>query len=200
MREDTTDEQTIAAYDEHVDRYLQFADSLPDAAALDAFIRHLPPGGHVLDLGCGTGAYAAAMAKRGLVVAAIDGSPEMVRVARHHYGVMAACRRFDDLDQTASYDGVWANFSLLHAPKAAFAGHLQTIGRALKPAGILHLGLKLGTGEGRDRLGRFYAYYTSDELRRLLADAGFYVIRERSGTGTGLAGVSEDFITLLARI
>ena len=199
MREDSTDGRTIAAYDAHVDRYQQFADSLPDAAALEAFISHLPPSAEVLDLGCGSGAYAAAMEKRGLVVTAFDASPEMVRIAHQHYGIRAECRGFHELEQTAAFDGVWANFSLLHARKAAMPRHLKAIRTALRTAGILHLGLKLGTGERRDVLGRFYAYYTYDELHQRLADSGFEIIQHRSGKGAGLAGVTEAFITLLAR-
>lgn len=43
---------------------------------------HLPPDAHVLDLCCGTGQLAQALAERGYQVTGIDGSEEMIRFAR----------------------------------------------------------------------------------------------------------------------
>ena len=40
--------------------------------------RHLPPAGHLLDIGCGTGAYTFALAKRGYRITAIDLAEELV--------------------------------------------------------------------------------------------------------------------------
>ena len=59
----------------------------------------------------------------------------------------ARLARFDELDAVARYDGIWANFSLLHAPRAEMPGNLARISRALRPGGWLHLGLKLGQGD-----------------------------------------------------
>jgi len=44
--------------------------------------RHVPPGGHLLDLGCGPGTDDVAFASRGYRVTAIDWSPAMVNEAR----------------------------------------------------------------------------------------------------------------------
>jgi SAM-dependent methyltransferase len=157
----------------------------------------LPEGGAILDLGCGPGFHAARMASKGFRVSAIDATPAFVEAAREK-GVDARLGSFDDLTETAAYDGIWASFSLLHAPKTDFPRHLAAIHRALRPGGTLYLGLKLGTGEHRDKLGRFYAYYEEPELRDLLAEAGFADIRSTSGEGVGLAGTVDRFILLTA--
>jgi SAM-dependent methyltransferase len=44
--------------------------------------RGVRPGSRVLDAGCGTGRYAAELARRGYVVHAVDQSPELLMVAR----------------------------------------------------------------------------------------------------------------------
>ena len=72
---------------------------------------------------------------------------------------------FSDLREQGVYDGVWANFSFLHEPRSEFPGHLSRIAAALKPEGILHLAMKTGSGESRDQLGRYYTFYSADELR-----------------------------------
>ncbi|MFC6688781.1 class I SAM-dependent DNA methyltransferase [Jhaorihella thermophila] len=195
-----SDPDTIRLYDRQADRYADLTDGHNAAdPLLAAFIAACPKGARVLDLGCGPGASAAAMARAGLRVDAIDASAEMVARAGAHEGVTAWRATFDELGQEAIHDGVWANFSLLHAPRSEMPRHLAAIHRALRPGGVFHLAVKLGQGESRDRLGRFYAYYSEAELDRLLAEAGFAVLGKRFGSGTGLDGSVSDWIAVTAR-
>ncbi|MEO1734255.1 MAG: class I SAM-dependent methyltransferase, partial [Pseudomonadota bacterium] len=114
-----TDQETIAVYDAKADDYAAMADDYSRTdPILAAFIADCPPGGRVLDLGCGTGAAAATMASAGLTVDALDASEEMVRRAAALPGVTAHQATFDDVTGEGIYDGIWANFSLLHAPRA----------------------------------------------------------------------------------
>ena len=118
--------------------------------------------------------------------------------ARSAYELEVIVGPFDALKAEGAYDGIWANFSLLHVPRAGFPAELARIKRALKPGGTLSIGMKLGSGEARDSLGRFYAYYGEDELRQLLTDVGFTVLRSRRGNGEGLAGGEETFVVMTA--
>lgn len=191
-----SDDATIAVYDAQADEYRRKTEKLYELKEAEAFAEALPAGGHVLDLGCGPGLYAAWFAARGFAVAAWDASAEMVRLARAQ-GVAARQAAFDELETEGVYHGVWANFSLLHAPRADLPGLLARIRRAGRPGMALHLGMKLGSGEGPDRLGRFYAYYREDELEGLLRDAGFRVAQRWHGQGPGLDGTMSDYVTLL---
>lgn len=194
----TADTKTLSVYDAEIDRYARMVTrSKPDQDLLN-FMGQVAPGGHILDLGCGPGNSAAAMADAGFRVSATDGSGEMVALARSRYGVNARKAMFADLAEVDEYDGIWANFSLLHAPKSEFPGHLAQVHRALKPGGILHIGMKTGTGEHRDRIGRFYAFYTIDELKGLLDQAGFTPVSERNGEALGLAGDVEPYVVIIA--
>ena len=56
------------------------------------------------------------------------------------------------------------------------------------------MGLKLGAGEARDAAGRFYAYFGEEELRRMLAEAGFSVLVEEPDSMVGLLGSPEPCI------
>ncbi|MCA0997466.1 class I SAM-dependent DNA methyltransferase [Alloyangia pacifica] len=192
-----SDEETLRVYAQKARDYEALArpDEYP---TLTTFIAALPKGGDVLDLGCGPGLEAARMAQVGLRVEAMDASPEMVALAAARPGVAAQQGSFDDLCAERRYDGVWASFSLLHAPRAEMPRHLAAIARALRPDGVLSLTLKEGQGEARDRLGRFYSYYTEPELRRLLADVGLRVDAVARGSGTGLDGTSSPWLSVLA--
>ena len=193
-----TDKETLNVYAAKAEDYAKrFASSKPDLH-LAAFMLAVPNEGRVLDLGCGTGRSTAFMKKAGLRADALDASPEMAEIARVEHGVDVTIGSFETLDAEGTYDGVYANFSLLHAPKAEMPEHLARISKALVPGGFFHIGLKTGTGEKRDALGRFYAFYTDAEITGLLDDAGFVVIERSFGADAGLDGTVAPWIILLA--
>lgn len=193
-----TDRETIEIYDTRAASYDNLVSRDAPDQDLQAFLDAVTPGGHVLDLGCGPGNSAAMMQEADLQVDAMDASAEMVRIARDKYGVDARQATFDDLKAQAQYDGIWANFSLLHAPKPDMPHHLKAIHAALKPNGVFHIGAKLGTDEERDSIGRLYSYYEVDELLALLRAAGFTPRTPRFGRDKGLSGEMADFIIVLS--
>jgi SAM-dependent methyltransferase len=193
-----TDKETLSVYARKAQDYAKrFSSAKPDLH-LAAFMLAVPNEGRVLDLGCGTGRSTAFMIAAGLKADALDASPEMADIARDENGVDVTVGGFETLDADSVYDGIYANFSLLHAPKSEMRAHLSRVSKALVPGGFFHIGLKTGTGEKRDDLGRFYAYYTDAEITGLLADAGFVVIERSFGAEAGLDGTVAPWIILLA--
>jgi SAM-dependent methyltransferase len=183
----SADRETLAVYDGASDRYAKRGGADWDYAALEAFLARLPAGARILDLGCGPGHLSAVMAERGMDPDPVDASAGMVALARENFGLPARQATFDEIDGGAVYDAVWANFSLLHAPRAEMPGHLERLARALRPGGLIHLGMKVGEGEARDGLNRFYTYWRVEELQAALEAAGFAVDAEvRRGRGKGL--------------
>jgi len=191
-----TDDRTINAYTTRVAEYLQVPLPAEQIEARMAFAEAVGTGS-ILDLGSGPGSDSAFFMREGLTVRALDATPAFVEHAREN-GVDAHLGTFDDVTEDAEYDGVYASFSLLHAPRADFPRHLAAIHRALKPAGVFFLGLKLGTGEHRDDLDRYYTYFSQTEIEEALALAGFTIDRITTGMGTGLAGSYDGFILVLA--
>ncbi|MFV2035577.1 MAG: class I SAM-dependent methyltransferase [Halocynthiibacter sp.] len=198
----SADSETIALYDARVGDYRRLVSSeVPNPKLerfIDAVITAEGAGARVLDLGCGPGNAAARMAARGLDVDAVDASGEMVRTARQVYGIAARQAQFSDIVGKRIYAGVWASFSLLHAPRSAFSGHLAALHLALVAGGLFHIGMKTGNGENRDSIGRFYTYYTEAELNRLVEEAGFSVTHQTLGEDVGLDGTLAPWIILSA--
>lgn len=193
------DDETIAVYNSQVETYARMTERASPDADLLAFIGLVKSGGHILDLGCGPANAAAEMRNHGFEVDAVDASPEMVKLANETHDIGARLAGFDDIDDIDAYDGIWANFSLLHASAEDFPRHLAALSRALKPGGYFHIGMKLGTGSARDRLGRHYSYYSQSELSEHLNTAGLAVIDASTGEVLGLAGDVEPWIVLRAR-
>lgn len=192
------DRDTIAAYDAGIEEYTRLIRKAEPDPALLRFIALVGFGGTVLDLGCGPADASAVMRDKGLRVDPVDASAEMVRVANETHNIGARQAVFDDIDAMCAYDGVWASFSLLHAARTDFARHIEALYRALRPGGWFYIGMKLGTGEQRDRLGRQYTYYTIEELADHLIASGFKIEETETGQALGLAGDVEPWITLMA--
>src|SRR5918992_283585 len=100
------------------------------------------PRGPLADLGCGPGAHALTLARRGYDVVGVDGSPRMVEVARTRAARDEVDATFDVHDVSAplpfadaSLGGVLAILVLQHLPHpAAFIAEIR---RCLQPGGHL---------------------------------------------------------------
>ena len=192
------DSKTLAVYDERAGDHAVLCQASGLSRSLRDFLAAIPAGGRILDLGCGPATVSAQMRAAGFDPDPVDASPQMVLLANARYAIGARLGTFDDISGLSIYDGVWANFSLLHARRADLPRHLGALVAALKPAGVLHIGMKTGTGEARDGLGRFYTYVTPAELTALLTDQGLKVLWTEEGREVGLAGTEDGFVLMRA--
>ncbi|MDO6591315.1 methyltransferase type 11 [Loktanella sp. D2R18] len=193
------DKDTIATYNAKAADYAKMTNTARPDADLQAFIDTMPKGAHILDLGCGPATASAHMRDAGLVPDPVDAAQGMVDCANQTHHIGARLMAFDDIDMIATYDGVWANFSLLHTPETDLPRHIRAIAVALRDGGIFHIGMKVGAGEKRDQIDRLYTYVTVDGLHALLTDAGFDVIATKQGQEVGMAGTNDPFVIMRAR-
>lgn len=107
-----------------------------DAAIVEAVLRGLPPGGRVLDVGCGEGWLCRALSALGVEPHGVDASAALVEAARasggsfDHLLYEAAA---DDPERLGGpYDAAVFNFSLL---SDASAGILRAVRDQLDPGG-----------------------------------------------------------------
>ena len=194
-----SDRETLDVYAAKARDYADLVQTAGDDPMVQRFIASVSPRGTVLDIGCGPGFAAAAMAQAGLIAHAWDPVPEMLALAAAHPGVTTRQAGYGDLEDEDTYDGVWSNFSMLHTPLEDWPRQFAAIHRALRSNGVLHFGTKLGTGEARDSIGRMYSYMTEDALIDLLSRTGFNVTYTRTGEEAGLSGEIAPFIVLQAK-
>ncbi|MFB2561586.1 class I SAM-dependent methyltransferase [Rhizobium sp. IMFF44] len=155
---------------------------------LDAFLDTLPTGAAILELGCGGGQDAAYMLSRGFDVTPTDGSAELAREAEKFLGKPVRVMRFEALDATEIFDGIWVEASLLHVPRSALPDIFDRILRALKPSGIFHASFKAGEAEGHDKFGRYYNYPSAVWLEAMLSAGGWKNITTTEADGGGFDG------------
>ena len=136
----------------------------------------------VLDLGCGAGFMAIALAERGHDVTAIDIDPDLVRLVDAgavDRGVLVKTAVMSALDiwrfAPSSFDAVVCLDVLEHLEDDGAAMRLSS--QALRPGGVVVASVPAGPwlyGE-RDRSIGHHRRYTKRQVADLLADAGFQV-------------------------
>ena len=130
---------SMAAYAAGIDRYRQMVGDTGGNPMLSGFIDRLAARSAVLDFGCGVSDSAACMRAAGHDVTCIDASPDMVMAAKELFGLDVRQQSFDDFDDVAAFDAIWASFSLLHAPKSSMPDILARLCRASRRDGIVYI-------------------------------------------------------------
>jgi len=135
------------AFDAAAETYDREFDALPGTARIRAIVHDIaqqffPAGGSILELNCGTGTDAMALADRGFRILATDASPSMIRVANQKLLNRTANKDVEfremSFDRIATlhgrvFDGVLSNMGGLNC-----VGDLKPIARAL--AGLTNPG------------------------------------------------------------
>jgi SAM-dependent methyltransferase len=168
-------------YERHARAWAQArGDGLPERAWVDKFLDAIPPGGAILDLGCGTGIPIARYAlDRGFRVTGLDASPSMIDLARQRTpdgDWQVADMRSAALGRV--FDGIiaWDSFfHLNHVDQRAMFGVFQ---RHAAAAAALMFTSGTSHGEVYGRLEGEPLYHASlaeTEYRGLLGAHGFEV-------------------------
>ena len=189
---------TSSFYTDNAALYAARERNLP-RSRLDAFLAALPAGASILELGCGAGQDAAYMLSRGFDVMPTDGSAELANEAEKLIGRPVQIMRFETLDAYEAHDGIWAEASLLHVPRASLPDILDRIRRALKDDGIFHASFKAGEAEGHDTFGRYYNYPSATWLTALLDEGGWKDIAMTEADGGGFDGKPTKWLYVKAR-
>ncbi|WP_329313070.1 class I SAM-dependent DNA methyltransferase [Streptomyces sp. NBC_01262] len=181
------------AFDAIGGRYNEaFPDKEGQLAAGGWLADSLPIGARVLDVGCGTGVPTCRqLVDAGLDVTGIDLSAGMLALAREsvpeaefHRADITAIGRLDRSLRLGRFDGVTAFFSLLMLPRAEIPHALAIVRDLLVPDGWFTLGMVEADLDDFEMpfLGNTVRVsgYLRDDLRQVVEDAGFSVVKEDS--------------------
>jgi SAM-dependent methyltransferase len=162
------EDTTSRYYTENAQAFFAETVAVAVAPLYARFLPHIPPGGHILDAGCGSGRDTLAFLQAGYRVTAFDASLTLAALAEHHTGQPVQVLRFQDLAWRREFDGIWACASLLHVPAADLPEALGRLALALRPGGIFYASFKHGRSE-REHRGRRFTDLDEAGLRALLA-------------------------------
>jgi 2-polyprenyl-3-methyl-5-hydroxy-6-metoxy-1,4-benzoquinol methylase len=170
---------TIDYYNANADMYFQRTVHLNNAATLDILIPCMPLKARILDAGCGSGRDAKMLIERGFDVTALDASCALASLASAYIHRPVHAMAFSEMAFDGVFDGVLANASLLHLDRNAFIDALHRLWRSLKFGGAMVATFKSGATEIQDQTGRYFAYWSEEELIALFTHVGFSKVRVR---------------------
>lgn len=159
---------SIDYYNKYANLYFESTVDLDMEETLEKFVEHLPEGGEILDLGCGSGRDSLTFIQHGFDVTAIDGSKELCELASIHIGQDVLTMEFDQLDFHEVFDGIWACASLLHIPSEELKDIFEKVILGLKPGGVLYMSFKHGDFCGF-RNGRYFNDFKTKTMRDFLS-------------------------------
>ncbi|SCK26243.1 Ubiquinone/menaquinone biosynthesis C-methylase UbiE [Streptomyces sp. WMMB 322] len=176
-----------AAFDSIGDRYDEAFPHKEGQIAGGAWLaEQLPPGSHVLDLGCGTGLPTARqLVEAGHRVTGIDLSQGMVTLAQRNVPD-GDFRRMDIYEveryDLGPFDGVAAFFSLLMLPRAEIPFTLRMLHQQMREGAPMAMSMVEADVDDFSLpfLGNTIRVsgYLRDELREVVRDAGFEIAGE----------------------
>jgi SAM-dependent methyltransferase len=173
---DSIARKTLSHYDRNADSFFAGTsdhDVRQNIAALLDAIEAAPPL-TILDLGCGPGRDLKTFSGLGHRAIGLDGSSEFVHMARGYSGCEVWQQEFLHLDlPVARFDGIYANASLFHVPRAMLPQVLLELHAALKPGGVLFSSNPRGHNQEGWNGARYGSYHDLDAWRSFLEDAGF---------------------------
>ena len=132
------------------------------------FLKYIPKGSHILDLGCGSGRDSLEFIKKGYNVTAVDGSKELAVAASKIIGQQVICSKFEDIKLNKTFHGIWACASLLHVNKNYIVDVIKNVSLNLKTNGVFYMSFKYGENEYIDEKGRYFNCYTEKTFNELI--------------------------------
>lgn len=197
--------QTVGSgYDRVAERYLSSknADDPVTLAALEELACDVPPGGAVVDLGCGAGVPVTQWLARRFTVTGVDISARQLELARDHVPRASFIHASMTTVEFApeSFDAAVAFHSIIHVPRAEQPALLRHIHGWLKPGGAFLATWAIHDWEGEEEnwegwgAAMGWSHYDAETNLRLLHEAGFRVQSEQTHTTD-----DETWLWVLAR-
>lgn len=190
---------SIAYYDRNAALFFDGSVSADMRDARARFLAHVPPGGAILDGGCGSGRDALAFKVAGYAVTAIDGSAEMVRLATAHAGIPVQHLHFDQITWRDRFDGIWTCASLLHVMRADLPAVMLRLARALKQGGVWYLSFKYGETERTSDGGRHFTDMTESLLTAAIEPTGLSLVEMWDSIDVRSSHAGQRWLAAIAR-
>lgn len=178
-------DETIETYRNNFDKYVARTGTEPRGEfkdLLDSFTSYLPEIGSIFEIGSASGRDARYLAAKGFTVFCTDVVPEALkRLSMQDFETAEYDFRNDpNLEWIGSFDGVFANASLLHAPQDVFENALRNVALILKQSGVFAFSLKTGDGEEitleKMDAPRYFRYHSEPEIREILPRLSFEIL------------------------
>ena len=183
--------QTLSYYNENAKAFTDGTVNVDFSYAQNKFLDKLDKDAYILDFGCGSGRDAKYFFDKGYSVEAVDGSEELCKIASEYAGIEVKTLLFQDLNENAKYDAIWACSSILHLSYEELVDVMKKMLMALKENGLIYTSFKYGDFEGV-RNGRFFIDMREESITKLVQEVEGIEIEETWITSDVRPGRGEE--------
>ena len=159
--------RTIEYYNENAQSYYELTAHVDLSPLCDRFLRHVIPGGKIIDIGSGSGRDIKYFLSKGYKATGIDASKELCRISCDN-GLNVENITIQEWDPKDHYDGIWANASLLHIPMKDIEDFFIKAKGCLNENGAIFVSMKVGLIKEYDEKGRFFCPFDDTSLSMII--------------------------------
>lgn len=169
---------TIDYYDRNADEYIARTADIAFDEIYSRFLKYIPAGGRIMDLGCGSGRDVKWFCEHGYEAYGLDASKKLVSKASDAYDVPVFIGLIEEWTTSTLFDGVWCSASLMHLDDIALEKFFTNLKYILKPGGALFMSVKTGIETGIDEHGRYLRDFTEGDVHEIITRHGEFELRE----------------------
>lgn len=155
---------TLDYYNKNSEEYFNSTLNVDMTNTYKAFLKLVPKGGKILDLGCGSGRDSMNFMKLGYEVTAVDGAKELAKKASVLLGKEVIVSTFEELKLKEKFHGIWACASLLHIKREDLKIVLNNLYNNLDDNGVFYMSFKYGEKEYVDDKNRYFNCFTDESI------------------------------------
>lgn len=167
---------TTDIYQQNPRQYFDSTVNIDPTSFLSPLAALLPPGAHILDIGCGSGRDLKWFQDRGHHATGLERSHGLATLAREHSGCNVIPGDFETFDFSAiQVDAMVLVGALVHVARERLRPVLKRILQGLVPGGHMLLTLKQGAGVREHADGRVFTLWEDGEVRGVFDGLGVQV-------------------------
>ena len=178
---------TLDYYNKNSEEYFNSTLNVDMTNTYKAFLKLLPKGGKILDLGCGSGRDSMNFMKLGYEVTSVDGAKKLAKKASVLLGNEVIVSTFEELELKEKFHGIWACASLLHIKREDLKIVLNNLYNNLDDNGVFYMSFKYGEKEYVDDKNRYFNCFTDESIISFINEntkyniLGLYITEDKLG-------------------
>ena len=178
---------TLDYYNKNSEEYFNSTLNVDMTNTYKPFLKLVPKGGKILDLGCGSGRDSMNFMKLGYEVTAVDGAKELAKKASVLLGNEVIVSTFEELELKEKFHGIWACASLLHIKREDLKTVLNNLYNNLEDNGVFYMSFKYGEKEYVDDKNRYFNCFTDESIISFINEntkyniLGLYITEDKLG-------------------
>ena len=178
---------TLDYYNKNSEEYFNSTLNVDMTNTYKEFLKLVPEGGKILDLGCGSGRDSMNFIKLGYEVTAVDGAKELAKRASVLLGKEVIVSTFEELELKEKFHGIWACASLLHIKREDLKIVLNNLYNNLEDNGVFYMSFKYGEKEYVDDKNRYFNCFTDESIISFINEntkyniLGLYITEDKLG-------------------